>query len=169
MLPSIRRDRGERKLSIPARSAASRTDTGLAMSAGIAGLSAKRVALCWGSVRVRGFRVGGGQRHIGALLRRPRQASRAARAAAKCVGFALTTTDGLPVARPELRIATADSSINTRRLLAGHRLPVLQAGLCQMLGRRSKYSSSSFFPPSPWPNCFSDCMNSMRSIHLPIL
>ncbi len=39
----------------------------------------------------------------------------------------------------------------------------------QMLGRRSKYSSSSFFPPSPSPNCFSDWINSMRSIHLTIL
>jgi len=39
----------------------------------------------------------------------------------------------------------------------------------QMLGSRSKYSSSSFFPPSPAPNCFSDWINSMRSIHLTIL
>jgi len=38
-----------------------------------------------------------------------------------------------------------------------------------MLGSRSKYSSSSFFPPSPAPNCFYDWMNSMRSIHLTIL
>ena len=41
--------------------------------------------------------------------------------------------------------------------------------LAQILGRRSKYSSSSFFPPSPAPNCFSDSMNSMRSIHFTIL
>ncbi len=39
----------------------------------------------------------------------------------------------------------------------------------QILGRRSKYSSSSFFPPSPAPNSFSDRMNSIRSIHLTIL
>ena len=39
----------------------------------------------------------------------------------------------------------------------------------QILGRRSKYSSSSFFPPSPAPNSFSERMNSMRSIHLTIL
>jgi hypothetical protein len=39
----------------------------------------------------------------------------------------------------------------------------------QMLGSRSKYSSSSFFPPSPAPNRFSDWMNSIRSIHLTIL
>jgi len=39
----------------------------------------------------------------------------------------------------------------------------------QMLGSRSKYSSSSFLPPSPLPSSFSDWMNSMRSIHLTIL
>jgi hypothetical protein len=39
----------------------------------------------------------------------------------------------------------------------------------QMLGSKSKYSSSSFFPPSPAPRCFSDSINSMRSIHLTIL
>lgn len=39
----------------------------------------------------------------------------------------------------------------------------------QMFGNRSKYSSSSFVPPSPSPICFSDSMNSMRSIHLTIL
>ena len=44
-----------------------------------------------------------------------------------------------------------------------------QSETSQMLGSRSKYSSSSFFPPSPAPNCFSDWINSMRSIHLTIL
>ena len=44
-----------------------------------------------------------------------------------------------------------------------------QSDSFQMLGSRSKYSSSSFFPPSPAPNCFSDWINSMRSIHLTIL
>jgi hypothetical protein len=44
-----------------------------------------------------------------------------------------------------------------------------QGGTFQMLGSRSKYSSSSFFPPSPAPNCFSDWINSIRSIHLTIL
>ena len=39
----------------------------------------------------------------------------------------------------------------------------------QMLGSRSKYSSSSFLPPSPLPSTFSDSMNSIRSIHLTIL
>lgn len=39
----------------------------------------------------------------------------------------------------------------------------------QMFGSKSKYSSSSFFPPSPNPTCFSDSMNSIRSIHLTIL
>jgi hypothetical protein len=39
----------------------------------------------------------------------------------------------------------------------------------QMFGSRSKYSSSSFEPPSPLPSCFSDSTNSMRSIHLIIL
>ena len=39
----------------------------------------------------------------------------------------------------------------------------------QMLGSSSKYSSSSFVPPSPLPTCFSDSMNSIRSIHLTIL
>src|SRR5581483_1138034 len=39
----------------------------------------------------------------------------------------------------------------------------------QMLGSRSKYSSSSFLPPSPLPSSFSDSMNSMRSIHFTIL
>src|SRR5579863_5186005 len=39
----------------------------------------------------------------------------------------------------------------------------------QILGRRSKYSSSSFLPPSPRPTVFSDSMNSIRSIHLTIL
>ena len=39
----------------------------------------------------------------------------------------------------------------------------------QILGSRSKYSSSSFLPPSPFPSSFSDSMNSMRSIHLTIL
>ena len=32
----------------------------------------------------------------------------------------------------------------------------VRSGAPQMLGSRSKYSSSSFFPPSPSPNCFSD-------------
>src|SRR5689334_16070099 len=36
----------------------------------------------------------------------------------------------------------------------------------QMFGNRSKYSSSSFLPPSPLPSAFSDSTNSMRSIHL---
>ena len=44
-----------------------------------------------------------------------------------------------------------------------------QSGSFQMLGSKSKYSSSSFLPPSPAPNCFSDRINSMRSIHLTIL
>jgi hypothetical protein len=39
----------------------------------------------------------------------------------------------------------------------------------QMFGSRSKYSSSSFLPPSPLPSIFSDSMNSIRSIHLTIL
>ena len=39
----------------------------------------------------------------------------------------------------------------------------------QILGSRSKYSSSSFLPPSPLPSCFSEAMNSMRSIHFTIL
>src|SRR5579859_3682898 len=39
----------------------------------------------------------------------------------------------------------------------------------QMLGSRSKYSSSSFLPPSPLPSVFSDSINSIRSIHLTIL
>ena len=39
----------------------------------------------------------------------------------------------------------------------------------QMFGSRSKYSSSSFLPPSPRPTDFSDSMNSIRSIHLTIL
>ena len=39
----------------------------------------------------------------------------------------------------------------------------------QMFGSSSKYSSSSFVPPSPLPTCFSDSMNSIRSIHLTIL
>jgi hypothetical protein len=39
----------------------------------------------------------------------------------------------------------------------------------QMLGNRSKYSSSSFLPPSPLPSAFSDSTNSMCSIHLTIL
>ena len=39
----------------------------------------------------------------------------------------------------------------------------------QMFGSRSKYSSSSFEPPSPLPSCFSDSTNSIRSIHLIIL
>src|SRR5579875_961195 len=39
----------------------------------------------------------------------------------------------------------------------------------QILGSRSKYSSSSFLPPSPRPSLFSDSRNSMRSIHLTIL
>jgi hypothetical protein len=42
-------------------------------------------------------------------------------------------------------------------------------GAVQMFGSRSKYSSSSFLPPSPSPICFSDSMNSIRSIHLTIL
>src|ERR1019366_5428088 len=39
----------------------------------------------------------------------------------------------------------------------------------QIFGSRSKYSSSSFVPPSPRPRVFSDSMNSIRSIHLTIL
>jgi hypothetical protein len=39
----------------------------------------------------------------------------------------------------------------------------------QIFGSRSKYSSSSLVPPSPSPTCFSDSMNSIRSIHLTIL
>ncbi len=39
----------------------------------------------------------------------------------------------------------------------------------QMLGRMSKYSSSSFLPPSPLPRVFSVSTNSMRSIHFTIL
>ena len=42
-------------------------------------------------------------------------------------------------------------------------------GAHQMFGSRSKYSSSSFVPPSPLPTCFSDSINSIRSIHLTIL
>ena len=43
------------------------------------------------------------------------------------------------------------------------------SALHQMFGSRSKYSSSSFVPPSPSPISFSDSMNSMRSIHFTIL
>lgn len=39
----------------------------------------------------------------------------------------------------------------------------------QIFGSRSKYSSSSFEPPSPLPSCFSDSTNSIRSTHLTIL
>ncbi|CAN5528365.1 hypothetical protein BH09GEM1_BH09GEM1_00340 [soil metagenome] len=39
----------------------------------------------------------------------------------------------------------------------------------QIFGSKSKYSSSSFEPPSPLPSSFSDSMNSIRSIHLTIL
>ncbi len=39
----------------------------------------------------------------------------------------------------------------------------------QMLGSMSKYSSSSFLPPSPLPSVFSVSTNSMRSIHFTIL
>src|ERR1017187_4957822 len=39
----------------------------------------------------------------------------------------------------------------------------------QMLGRMSKYSSSSFLPPSPLPSVLSVSTNSMRSIHFTIL
>ena len=35
----------------------------------------------------------------------------------------------------------------------------------QILGSRSKYSPSSFLPPSPLPTCLSEWTNSMRSIH----
>jgi len=41
--------------------------------------------------------------------------------------------------------------------------------LIQMFGRMSKYSSSSFLPPSPLPMVFSVSTNSMRSIHFTIL
>ena len=41
--------------------------------------------------------------------------------------------------------------------------------LCQIFGSRSKYSWSSFDPPSPCPSTFSESMNSIRSIHLTIL
>ncbi len=42
-------------------------------------------------------------------------------------------------------------------------------GRYQMLGSRSKYSSSSFDPPCPFPNSFSVRTNSIRSIHFTIL
>src|SRR5665213_636732 len=50
-----------------------------------------------------------------------------------------------------------------------HKLVWLILGGHQILGSRSKYSSSSFAPPSPSPSSFSDSMNSIRSIHLTIL
>ena len=39
----------------------------------------------------------------------------------------------------------------------------------QMFGKMSKYSSSSFLPPSPLPRDFSVATNSIRSIHFTIL
>ena len=76
-------------------------------------------------------------------------------------------------------------AITTKEISAGTARPFVEGGsflaardnvtavarsrAAQMLGKRSKYSSSSFFPPSPSPNCFSDWINSMRSIHLTIL
>src|SRR5665213_2343056 len=70
---------------------------------------------------------------------------------------------------PQVRQQDADvfqaALLNVRMALFG---PLI-GELHQMLGRRSKYSSSSFLPPSPKPIVFSDSMNSMRSIHLTIL
>ena len=51
----------------------------------------------------------------------------------------------------------------------GARIVMFIYGGHQIFGSRSKYSSSSFLPPSPRPTFFSDSMNSIRSIHLTIL
>lgn len=44
-----------------------------------------------------------------------------------------------------------------------------QAARVQISGKRSKYSSSSFFPPCPLPTLFSLATSSMALIHLTIL
>lgn len=63
--------------------------------------------------------------------------------------------------RPSTASQRRDRSVRPRR-------PKV-ALTAQILGSRSKYSSSSFAPPSPLPICFSDWMNSIRSIHFTIL
>jgi hypothetical protein len=70
--------------------------------------------------------------------------------------------------------ATAVTSRSLRKKKSTRSAPECSLGirievLHQMLGSRSKYSSSSFLPPSPLPSIFSDSTNSIRSIHLTIL
>ena len=69
--------------------------------------------------------------------------------------------------RSEMRAVKAQ--ISSRRLLSTAICPRPALIVIQMFGSRSKYSSSSFFPPSPLPTDFTDSMNSMRSIHFTIL
>ena len=65
------------------------------------------------------------------------------------------------VKKASRRVRAYTEHINVRQEVPSCRI--------QMLGNRSKYSSSSFLPPSPLPSTFSDSMNSIRSIHLTIL
>lgn len=82
-------------------------------------------------------------------------------------------TAGAILATPA-KEASRENGLSESRLSQSQSMPScfaidIDSTLNQMFGNSSKYSSSSFVPPSPLPTCFSDSTNSIRSIHLTIL
>ncbi len=68
-----------------------------------------------------------------------------------------------------LSIGTLTEGGEEPQMLSGFTLGCPCPASAQILATRSKYSSSSFFPPQPFPRVFGLATNSMDLIHLTIL
>ena len=109
-------------------------------------------------------------KHKRAARDKGKQCEQPNREKALYTNIASPTLGAAKVAQQPLQPHVCEQHANVLEIIVFrvHMVPLISV-VHQIFGSRSKYSSSSFEPPSPRPRAFSDSMNSIRSIHLTIL